>query len=108
MQGFVFRLVPPRPDFAFTLTPEERQTMEEHLAYLQGLMAEGKVVAFGPVLDPEGPFGIGIVTAADQVAAQALADADPAVRSPHGLRAEVTPMARLLTPDGTFPDPSAG
>jgi hypothetical protein len=34
--------------------------------------------------------------------AEALRDADRAVTSPHGLRAEIAPMFRLVTPNGTY------
>ena len=62
MQGFVFRLIPPRPDFATTMTPAERTTMEAHVSYWTGLMGQGRVVAFGPVLEPGAPYGLGIIT----------------------------------------------
>ena len=34
--------------------------------------------AFGPVLDPAGVFGMGIVEAADKAAVRAITDKDPA------------------------------
>ena len=41
---------------------------------------------FGPVNDPNGPYGIGIILAASQSDAERLRDDDPAVRSSHGFR----------------------
>jgi uncharacterized protein len=99
--GYVIRLIAPRPTFAFDMTPDERATMLEHVDYWTELTAHGKVVAFGPVNDPAGPYGIGIILAADLAEAEALRDGDPAVRSSHGFRAEIAPMLRLLTPDAT-------
>ena len=52
--------------------------------------------------DPAGSYGLGIVLVEDMAEAEALRDADPAVTSPHGLRAEIAPMFRLITPNGTY------
>jgi uncharacterized protein YndB with AHSA1/START domain len=102
LKGFVFRLVPPRPDFAFTLTDDERATMTDHLGYWSRLTERGNVVAFGPVADPQGSYGIGIVLAEDIAAAEQFRDGDPAMKSPHGFRTEIAPMLQLVTPDGHF------
>jgi uncharacterized protein YciI len=102
MQGFVFRLVPPRPTFAFDMTDDERALMGEHAAYWAELTAAGRTVAYGPVNDPVGSYGLAVVLAEDLAAAEALRDADPAVRSPHGLRAEIAPMIMLVTPTARY------
>ena len=104
MTGYVFRLLPPRPDFAATISDDELDTMRAHVAYWTGLMERGKVVAFGPVQD-EVPYGIGIITVEDAAEAEALRAGDPAVRSPHGFRCELRPMTRLVTPGGVFEAP---
>ena len=98
MAGFVFRLIPPRPDFSATMSADERAVMAEHVAYWSELAAAGSVLAFGPVADPAGPYGIGIIVAGDLAAAEALRDADPAVRSGRGFRTEIAPMLALVTP----------
>ena len=100
MAGFVFRLIPPRPDFVSDMSADERVTMTEHVAYWSELAREGRVLAFGPVNDLSGPYGIGIVVADDLEAAEALRDGDPAARSSHGFRTEIAPMFQLVTPDG--------
>ncbi len=102
MMGFVFRLIPPRPSFVFDMSAEERATMTDHVGYWSALKAQGRVVAFGPVNDPQGGYGIGIVLAEDLAAAEAIRDADPAVRSAHGFRGEIAPMLRLVTPTATY------
>ena len=102
MMGFVFRLIPPRPGFAFDMTPDERVIMTEHVGYWSALTREGKVLAFGPVSDAQGPYGIGIILATDQSEAEQLRDNDPAVRSPHGFTTELAPMLRLVTPTNTY------
>jgi uncharacterized protein len=102
MLPFVYRLIAPRPTFALDMNDDERETMAKHAEYWGQLMAEGRVVAFGPVDDPAGSYGLGIVLVEDVAEAEALRDADPAVTSPHGLRTEIAPMFRLITPNGTY------
>jgi uncharacterized protein YciI len=100
--GFVFRLIPPRPSFPLDMSADERATMLDHAGYWSRLAQEGTVLAFGPVDDPSGPYGIGIVLAASQSAAERIRDQDPAVLSPHGFTTELAPMMRLVTPTDTF------
>jgi uncharacterized protein YciI len=100
MPGFVFKLIPPRDDFATDMSVAERATMNEHVEYWRALMAAGHVVAFGPVADAAGPYGIGIIVADALPAAEALCAGDPAVQSSHGFRADIAPMLRLVTPGG--------
>jgi len=102
MKGFVFRLLPPRPDFASSMTDDERSTMLAHVAYWSRLAEEGRTLAFGPVDDPNGQYGIGIVLAEDIAAAAALRDDDPALRAAHGFRTEITPMLSLVTPTARY------
>lgn len=101
-QPFFFKLLPPRPDFAFTMSDDERATMLAHVAYWGELTAVGKTIAYGPVNDPTGGYGIGIILADDATAAGAVRDADPAMRSPHGFRTEILPIMRLVTPQATY------
>jgi len=100
MPGFVFRLIPPRPSFPMDMSAEERAVMAEHVAYWRTLAATGQALAFGPVNDPAGPYGIGIIVVGDLAAAEALRDVDPAIRSGRGFRTEIAPMLQLVTPDG--------
>jgi uncharacterized protein YciI len=76
---FLFRLIPPRADFAQTMTPDEQQAMAEHTEYWQGLLHDGRVVVYGPVADPEGVWGLGVLRAADRAEVLAVGDADPSV-----------------------------
>ena len=79
MKGFVFRLIPPRPDFAFTMTDEERSIMTAHFGYWSRLAEHGKALAFGPVDDPSRGYGIGIVLAEDGTEATPLRQLDPVI-----------------------------
>ena len=60
------------------------------------------MVAYGPVNDAAGAYGLAVVLAETLAAAQQLADADPAVQSSHGLRCEIAPMAALVTPTARY------
>ena len=62
---FLFRLIPPRADFAQTMTSEEQHAMAGHMEYWQRLLHDGQVVVYGPVADPEGVWGLGVLRAAD-------------------------------------------
>lgn len=101
VMAFVFRLLPPRPDFPATMSDAERETMTAHVEYWTGLMREGHVLGFGPVADVREPYGIGIVLADDLAAAERLRDADPAVVAGLG-REEISPVLRLVTPSGVY------
>ena len=76
---FLFRLIPPREDFAQTMTPDERQAMTLHMAYWQELLTAGRVVVYGPVADPEGVWGMGVLRAADRAAVLVIGERDPSV-----------------------------
>jgi uncharacterized protein len=84
------------------MTESERDMMLRHLAYWSNLAAQGTAVAFGPVGDPAGPYGIAIALVPDMDAAELLRDGDPAMAPPVGFRTEITPMLSLVTPGGRF------
>ena len=64
---FLCRLLPPRPSFVHDMTGDEAAIMQSHVSYWTELMAKGLAVVFGPVADPRGPWGLGIVRAQDDV-----------------------------------------
>jgi uncharacterized protein YciI len=76
---YLFRLIPPRADFAQTMTAEEQSAMAGHMDYWQQLLRDGKVVAYGPVADPEGVWGLGVLRAADRAEVLAIGERDPSV-----------------------------
>jgi uncharacterized protein YciI len=102
MMGFLFRLIPPRPTFSLDMSTDERATMMEHVEYWSALTEQGRVLAFGPVGDPRGAYGIGIVLAESKTEAEGLRDRDPAIRSHHGFMTEIAPILRLVTPDQIY------
>jgi uncharacterized protein len=79
MSTYIFRLSAPRPDFAMTMSDEERDVMGRHAAHWQPLIDEGRMVVFGPVLDGTGSWGLGVVEADDEGELRAHAARDPAV-----------------------------
>ena len=92
---FVLKLIPPRPTFSQDMNEEERAIMQQHVVYWKGLMNEGIAIAFGPVLDPAGVYGLGIVEVNDEEHIRALTKDDPAVSS--GLnKIEILPMLAVV------------
>jgi uncharacterized protein len=75
---FFLKLNASRPTFAFDMTDEEKEIMNRHVAYLADLMNKGMIITFGPVFDPQGPFGIAIVKAASEEQVQEIIRNDPA------------------------------
>src|ERR1700743_3555230 len=76
-QHFYIRLIPPRPTFASDMSEEERALMQQHVVYFRGLFDQGKVLIFGPVLDPTDNFGMGVLEVADLAEAEQLMAQDP-------------------------------
>ena len=95
-QFFALKLIPPRPTFAQDMTEEERSIMQEHVAYWMGLMKQGKVVVFGPVLDPQGVYGLGVVAVDSEEEVKQMTASDPAIKVN---RYEYYPM-KAITPQG--------
>ncbi len=81
---FVFRLQAPRPDFALTMTDDEREIMDRHAAYWRPLVESGQMVIFGPVLDSTGSWGLGVVESEDEQGLREFAAGDPVVTTGTG------------------------
>lgn len=77
---FVLHLLPSRPDFAQTMTEQERSVMLKHVAYWTEIMNQGKVLAFGPVLDPNGIYGLGIISVDNEQEVKDFISNDPAAQ----------------------------
>jgi uncharacterized protein len=75
---FVLHLLPSRPDFAQTMTDDERAIMMKHISYWTEIMNQGKVLAFGPVLDPKAAYGLGIVAVENEREVEDFILNDPA------------------------------
>jgi uncharacterized protein YciI len=92
MADFFFKLNAPRATFAADITDEEKALMGRHAAYWRGLMHQGIVLAFGPVFDPKGHYGIGIARGLDAQAAGAMAAGDPVIKAERGFTYDIHPM----------------
>ena len=90
---YFLKLIASRPTFAMDMTDEERAIMNRHIAYWGERMAEGKVAVFGPVMDPAGPYGMGVVAAESEAEVQQFTAEDPASAL---LRYEFYPMRAVL------------
>ena len=96
MTYFLYKLTPPRPTFPGDMTPAEGILMREHVGYWAGLMKQGRVLAFGPVADPKGSYGISIIQVEDGDEAHRLGAHDPVIVADVGFGFEVHPMPRLV------------
>jgi len=74
------------------MTEEERKVMMAHVAYWKARLDEGKVLVFGPVLDPKEVFGILIAEVKDEVEIRGLIANDPAVKAGLHVKDEFYPM----------------
>jgi len=97
MAYFLCRLNAPRPSFAFDMTDEERALMGAHAGYWSSHLAEGRVVVFGLVAEPDAPWGVSVVRAEDEAAVRALTDADPVIQQGEGFRYDVFAMPNAVT-----------
>ena len=89
---FLCRLLAPRPSFPFDMSEEEAAVMGEHVAYWTEHLKAGRAIVFGPVADPKGAWGLGVLRLADEDAVRAIEANDPAIKSGKGFRYEVLPM----------------
>jgi hypothetical protein len=96
MVHFFCRLIPPRADFMTTMSEAERTLMRAHVGYWSGKVATGNALLFGPVADPAGGYGIGVMKAAGMDEMLALRDADPAMQAGVGFRYEIFPMPQVV------------
>lgn len=78
---FLMKLIPPRPTFAQDMSETEARLMREHILYWKALVEKGICLVFGPVLDPEGVYGVAIVGLEDETALEEIEMNDPTVKA---------------------------
>lgn len=93
---YVLRTTPPRPTFQQDMTEEERHIMIQHIAYWTDNADKGIALVFGPVFDPKGGYGLGIIEVENEMQINTLIAEDPAVISGL-LRTEFNPMRAILS-----------
>jgi uncharacterized protein YndB with AHSA1/START domain len=96
LRYFMCKLLPPRATFMQDMNADERAAMQAHGAYWRGKLAEGAAIAFGPVADPAGGYGLGIVAVPDEATLHTFQAADPAIVAKIGLRYETSPMVNVV------------
>lgn len=79
MKHYLCKYMAPRADFLATMSPDEQQWMQQHGAYLDALLEQGLIVAYGPVLDPAGAYGVSLFRIGDDQDIAALTSLDPLI-----------------------------
>jgi hypothetical protein len=100
MHYFVCKLIPPRKTFPNDMSELERNLMRQHGEYWTGHLKRGKVLLFGPVADPDGPYGLCVLALAENPqsgleAAQMCRD-DPIQLGSIGFSFAIFPMPRIV------------
>src|ERR1700679_1275282 len=78
-QHFFMRLIAPRPIFPGGMTEEGLGFMKQHVQHVGQAFDAGMVVAYGPVLDPAGAFGIALLEVNEAAEAEEFARKDPSI-----------------------------
>ena len=89
MPEFIYLIHPFREGFFEQPAAEEEKAMSDHFEYLKKATAAGTVLLAGPCLDET--FGIVILRAENEAAAQAFMLDDPSVKA-NVMMAELHPM----------------
>ncbi|KWV50164.1 hypothetical protein AS156_14450 [Bradyrhizobium macuxiense] len=97
MKYYVCRLTGPRPTFPQDMTPREAEIMHAHVAYCGELLRTGKALIFGPVADPAGVWGLGVLQLPDDADPQDIVANDPTMKANAGFTYQVMPMLRAAT-----------
>ncbi len=79
MPTYVLRLIAPRPNFAQTITEDERAIMNRHAAHWRSYLERGDMVVFGPILTDDDSYGLAVVETDDEQALREFAAQDPVV-----------------------------
>jgi uncharacterized protein YndB with AHSA1/START domain len=95
-QVYLLRLIPPRTTFAQDMNEHERRVMMEHVVYWQGHTNANEVIAYGPVADPKGGWGVAIVEVTDEARVKHLTTNDPVMLQNLGAHYEILPMPRVV------------
>jgi uncharacterized protein YciI len=92
---FLIKLIPPRPSFAQDMTNDEKQLMQRHVAYWTALAETGVALVFGPVADPSGSYGIGVIEIEEERVADLTAN-DPVTTSGCQFKHEAYAMPQVV------------
>ncbi|WP_262508169.1 YciI family protein [Solitalea longa] len=80
------------------MSDDERKIMQSHVAYWSDLLKRATAIVYGPVFDPEGGYGVGVVSVDSEEQLKQIIAADPA----NGLNEyEFYPMKAVFKKDDT-------
>jgi len=71
--------------------------MRAHVAYCGELLRAGKALVFGPVADPAGVWGLGVLQLPDDADPHEIVANDPVIKADAGFACQVMPMLRAAT-----------
>ncbi|ADL50829.1 YciI family protein [Clostridium cellulovorans] len=78
---YILKSLPTRPTFPQDMTAEEREIMQQHITYWEDKAEKGIAIVFGPVFDPKGGYGLGVIEVDEEEQVHALIKDDPAVKA---------------------------
>ena len=78
---FLLKLIAPRPTFPADMNEAERAIMQHHAEYWSAQRDAGTAIVVGPVMDPKGVWGLGVVEVDGAEQLQELIDNDPAAKA---------------------------
>lgn len=93
---FFLKLNPPRPTFAMDMNDEERKIMTDHVAYWKPYVDDGTMIVMGPVLDPNGVYGVGVIQVDDEKDLEVLITNDPANGLNQYEKYPIMPLSKLI------------
>ena len=96
MAHFLLRLSAPRPTFPFDMSEEEAALFERHFAYWRQRAEAGAAIAVGPVFDPDGPWELALIEAADEAEAMRIGEDDPVIQAKAGFAYTIAPIPSLI------------
>ena len=96
MPFFYYKLIAPRATFPSDITEQEMAMMQEHVLYWTNILEMHKAVVFGPVIHPQGTFGLAILEVENEAEAISLVRHEPAIISNLGFSYEIYPMANAI------------
>jgi uncharacterized protein YciI len=82
------------------MTKAERALMQQHAAYWRDLASKGTALVFGPVADPSGVWGVGIVEVENEGDVRSLVTNDPTMKLGTNFKCEIYPMPAVVLRGG--------
>jgi len=81
MKYYLCKFIPPRENFLTTMSADEQKWMQQHGDFLNERLAQGLIVAHGPVIDEKGGYGVSLYQIPDEQEIAAITAEDPIVKN---------------------------